>query len=69
MLATHQYYLITLSFQCSLSVPENVRKPLVKQEKNLWFSGVFRGIKREHWEEMGYYVCERSSKLSQSIQE
>ena len=24
--------------------PENIRKP--------WFSDVFRGIKKEHWEEM-----------------
>ena len=26
--------------------PENIR--------NLWFSDVFRGIKREHWEEKGF---------------
>ena len=24
-----------------------------KTSENLWFSDVFRGIKREHWEEMG----------------
>ena len=22
--------------------------------ENLWFSDIFRGIKREHWEEKGY---------------
>lgn len=31
--------------------PENVKKSLVKQEKNLWFCEDFRGIQMENWEE------------------
>ena len=35
-----------ISLQCSLLIP-------LKTSENLWFSDVFRGIKSEHWEEMG----------------
>ena len=34
------------SSQCSLLTP-------LKTSENLWFSDVFRGIKREHWEGKG----------------
>ena len=32
-------------------LPENIRKPLIPQKtsENLWFSDIFRGIKRENW--------------------
>ena len=32
----------------------------LKTLENLWFSGVFRGIKWEHWIETGYIFCEIS---------
>ena len=37
---------LPFSSQCSLLTP-------LKTLENLWFSDVFRGIKREHWEEKG----------------
>ena len=37
---------LTLFFPISLLIP-------LKTSENLWFSNVFRGIKREHWEEKG----------------
>ena len=40
------YLILPLSCHCSLSIPP-------KDTENLWFSGVFRGIERDKWHEIG----------------